>query len=100
MLTSTNRHPSAQPALQSSTAFARAWLLLLLVLGPGLSFAEQKPLVQLQQEFIDLRFGLFIHFNMPTFSTDDWPDPQMPAADLTPRSSTATSGRRPRNRPA
>jgi hypothetical protein len=36
--------------------------------------------VQLHQEFIDLRFGLFIHFNLLTFSTGDWPDPQIPAA--------------------
>ncbi|KAA6342689.1 hypothetical protein EZS27_009591 [termite gut metagenome] len=29
----------------------------------------------LQQEFIDLRFGMFIHFNIPTFMEDDWADP-------------------------
>lgn len=44
----------------------------------------QKPLLQLQQEFIDLRFGMFIHFNIPTFSTDDWPDPNMPASAFNP----------------
>ena len=37
--------------------------------------AQQKTLRQLQQEFVDLRFGMFIHFNIPTFSTEDWPDP-------------------------
>ena len=83
MLNSTNCRPSAFLCIQWSTAFARARLLLLL-LGPGLSLAEQKPLVQPQQEFIDLRLGLFIHFNIPTFSTDDWPDPQMPAAAFNP----------------
>ena len=36
-----------------------------------------KPLAQLQQEFLDMRFGMFIHFNIPTFSTQDWADPQM-----------------------
>jgi len=65
-------------------AWARASFLLLLLLAPGPGLAGQKPLVQLQQEFIDLRFGLFIHFNMPTFSTDDWPDPQMPAGAFNP----------------
>ena len=42
---------------------------------------EVKPLSQLQQEFLDLRFGMFIHFNIPTVSGHDWPDPnQSPEA--------------------
>ncbi len=81
MSTSTNRSPAALLFITRSTTFALSWFLLLL---PSLSLAAQKPLAQLQQEFIDLRFGLFIHFNMPTFSTDDWPDPQMPAAAFNP----------------
>ena len=28
--------------------------------------AQQKPLHELQQAFVDLRFGMFIHYNMPT----------------------------------
>ena len=35
-----------------------------------------KPLTELQQDFLDLRFGMFIHFNIPTFSEMDWPDPR------------------------
>jgi len=69
---------------QSPVAWARASFLLLLLLAKGPSLAAEKPLVQLQQEFVDLRFGMFIHFNMPTFSTDDWPDPQMPASAFNP----------------
>jgi len=42
-------------------------------------FIEKKPLSQLHQEFLDLRFGMFIHFNIPTYGGHDWPDP-----DLTP----------------
>lgn len=38
----------------------------------------------LQQAFLDLRFGMFIHFNMPTFSMHDWPDPLMDAAVFNP----------------
>ena len=34
-------------------------------------FPAGKPLAQLQQEFMDLRFGMFIHFNIPTFSEQD-----------------------------
>jgi len=37
---------------------------------------SQKPLNQLQQEFVDLRFGMFIHFNIPTFMDHDWADPE------------------------
>jgi alpha-L-fucosidase len=37
--------------------------------------AQQKPLKQLQQQFVDLRFGMFIHFNIPTYMNQDWADP-------------------------
>lgn len=33
------------------------------------------PLLQIQQEFLDLRFGMFIHFNLPTYYNEDWIDP-------------------------
>jgi len=33
------------------------------------------PLHQLQQQFVDLRFGMFIHFNIATYANQDWPDP-------------------------
>ncbi|MFI2744292.1 alpha-L-fucosidase [Zhouia sp. PK063] len=41
------------------------------------TFAQKAPkqLVELQQDFIDLRFGMFIHYNIPTYMEDDWPDP-------------------------
>ncbi|MFC5864624.1 alpha-L-fucosidase [Acidicapsa dinghuensis] len=38
-----------------------------------------KPLLELQQNFIDLRFGMFIHFNMATFQDREWGDPTSPA---------------------
>jgi len=33
---------------------------------------QAKPLQQLQQEFLDLRFGMFIHFNMSTYQEVEW----------------------------
>jgi alpha-L-fucosidase len=41
------------------------------------SFAqlEKKTLQELQQAFVDLRFGMFIHYNIPTYMDDDWADP-------------------------
>ena len=41
--------------------------------------AQARGLHDLQQDFVDLRFGMFIHFNMPTFLDADWPDPQTPS---------------------
>jgi alpha-L-fucosidase len=37
--------------------------------------AQTKSLTELQQNFVNLKFGMFIHFNMPTFNDADWPDP-------------------------
>lgn len=45
-----------------------------------------KSLSELQQEFLDLRFGMFIHYNIPTYSSQDWPDPQMPSFSFNPTS--------------
>lgn len=33
--------------------------------------AQNLSLHQLQQDFVDLRFGMFIHFNMPTYTDAD-----------------------------
>ena len=43
----------------------------------GQNAVVNKPhaLSELQQQFADLRFGMFIHFNIPTFMNQDWPDP-------------------------
>lgn len=43
-----------------------------------------KSLHELQQAFVDLRFGMFIHYNMPTYSSEDWPDPDMPVSAFAP----------------
>jgi alpha-L-fucosidase len=45
----------------------------------------QTALHQLQQQFIDLRFGMFIHFNIPTFMNQDWPDPEASPAIFNPK---------------
>ena len=34
-----------------------------------------RPLLDLQQQFVDLRFGMFLHFNMATFQNREWGDP-------------------------
>jgi alpha-L-fucosidase len=34
-----------------------------------------RRLLDLQQQFVDLRFGMFLHFNMATFQDREWGDP-------------------------
>ena len=53
----------------------KIYLLLLFCMTMSASFAQTKSLHQLQQDFVNLRFGMFIHFNMPTYANEDWPDP-------------------------
>lgn len=45
---------------------------------------QVKDLHSLQQQFVDLRFGMFIHFNIPTYMDQDWPDPDAPASAFNP----------------
>jgi len=42
-------------------------------------------LAQRQQEFVDLRFGMFIHYNIPTYMDQDWPDPEASPAIFNPK---------------
>ncbi len=58
--------------------------LCLAVAGVHWATAQVKSLHELQQEFVDLRFGMFIHFNMPTFFNEDWPDPDADPALFNP----------------
>ena len=34
------------------------------------------PLLKLQQDFMDLRFGMFICIGSPTYQDEDWADPK------------------------
>jgi alpha-L-fucosidase len=43
-----------------------------------------RPLLELQQRFLDLRFGMFLHFNMATFQDREWGDPTSPADQFSP----------------
>ena len=36
---------------------------------------QGRQLLELQQRFVDLRFGMFLHFNMATFQDREWGDP-------------------------
>jgi alpha-L-fucosidase len=64
--------------------------LLFLILLSALNCSGQsktdttKTLLQQQQAFVDLRFGMFIHFNIPTYLNADWPDPEAPVTVFNP----------------
>lgn len=60
------------------------FLFLCVISAPGV-YAQDKSLHELQQEFVNLRFGMFIHFNMPTFFNEDWPDPDASPALFAPK---------------
>ena len=63
--------------------------VMLLLIFPSLLKAQKdntpvKPLSELQQQFIDLRFGMFIHFNIATYANQDWPDPELSPSVFNP----------------
>lgn len=49
-------------------------------------YRSQTGLRQLQQDFIDLRFGMFVHFNMATMQDREWGDPRGPIDAFAPAS--------------
>lgn len=51
---------------------------------PQKPYRTDKPMLQLQQEFVDLRFGMFLHFNMATFQDREWGDPKGPVEAFNP----------------
>jgi alpha-L-fucosidase len=66
-------------------------IIFLLIAGPFSRLSAQNkptgqlPLSQLQQQFVDLGFGMFVHFNMATYMEEDWADPNAPAELFYPK---------------
>ena len=53
-----------------------AWVVLLTAIPCQSQAQGAKSLAELQQQFVELRFGMFIHYNIPTYMSDDWADPE------------------------
>lgn len=73
-----------------STSIFQAATVLLLMKVPAAVVAQEvpreaKPLPELQQHFVDLAFGMFIHYNIPTYMEDDWADPDASPAIFNPK---------------
>lgn len=47
-------------------------------------YPQDKPLLDLQRAFLDLRFGVFLHFNMATYQDREWGDPEGPTEAFSP----------------
>ncbi|WP_302589840.1 alpha-L-fucosidase [uncultured Muribaculum sp.] len=60
-------------------------LLLLTIFLSAATISQAKGLHELQQEFVNLKFGLFIHFGMGTYLDEDWADPEQPATLFNPQ---------------
>ncbi|MDN3587115.1 alpha-L-fucosidase [Pedobacter aquatilis] len=50
-------------------------LLCIAIFIANTSIAQEISLAKRQQDFVDLRFGMFIHYNIPTYMDQDWADP-------------------------
>lgn len=46
---------------------------------------DSAQMAETQQKFLDLRFGMFIHYNIPTYSEHDWADPQLSPSVFNPK---------------
>jgi alpha-L-fucosidase len=46
---------------------------------------NQDTYSALQQKFVDLKFGMFIHYGIPTYMDADWPDPDASPALFNPK---------------
>jgi len=78
----TSRREFVQLATRTATAAMLASTYDAAAEQKGTERAAQRrglPLLDLQQRFVDLRFGMFVHFNMATFQDREWDDPTSPA---------------------
>lgn len=67
-------------------AFKCATIILLANFYSANLVAQQTvSLAKRQQDFVDLRFGMFIHYNIPTYMNQDWADPEANPSIFNPK---------------
>lgn len=74
----TTRRKLLQLVAQTTTAtilFGRGGASARQYEAPNMTPYPGRQLLELQQRFVDLRFGMFLHFNMATFQDREWGDP-------------------------
>lgn len=70
--------------MSKKLTFCLFFIALGLYIRPASAQKDPLPLATLQQQFVDLTFGMFIHFNIPTYMNQDWPDPDASPAIFNP----------------
>jgi alpha-L-fucosidase len=55
-----------------------------LAVDPLEPYRSETDLLTLQQRFVDLGFGMFIHYNMATYQDREWGDPKGPTEAFNP----------------
>jgi alpha-L-fucosidase len=75
-----NRREFSYGLLASATLASSANKLA----ASSLASPRKKSMLELQQEFLDLRFGMYIHLNMATFEQREWGDPKASAQIFNP----------------
>lgn len=63
--------------ISQTLLYSLCYLLLSSTLFAQSSFSK-KVLEQSQLDLVNLGFGMFIHYGMPTFMEQDWSDPNAP----------------------
>jgi alpha-L-fucosidase len=61
------------------------FFLVLSFLCLNLAAQNKANLYELQKKFVEDRFGMFIHFNIPTFMDQDWADPEASPSIFDPK---------------
>jgi alpha-L-fucosidase len=54
--------------------------------GAIVGTASELSMLEAQQRFLDLRFGVYIHLNLATFEQREWGDPRASSALFNPKS--------------
>ncbi|MBC6111541.1 alpha-L-fucosidase [Pedobacter fastidiosus] len=60
-------------------------IILANLFSANLSAQQTVSLAKRQQDFVDLRFGMFIHYNIPTYMNQDWADPEASPSIFNPK---------------
>lgn len=80
-----NENPDMQSRREFCQSVAGAAALAMIPSGlsvepPAEPYRADVPMRELQQRFVNLRFGMFLHFNMATYQDREWGDPSSPAS--------------------
>ena len=73
--------------MRTSKTFMKIGTVVLLLTAGMLSSticAAERDLAALQKEFLSCRFGMFMHFNMATFSPTEWANGREDPAEFNP----------------